>query len=61
MSFHLHAKVCLPSLFVHLQISYGKFVQKNKKELIKADDQNLKARLVGTLFSRTTFMALDIS
>ena len=61
MSFHLHAKVCLPFLFVHLQISSEKFVQKNKKELMKADEQNLKARVVGILFSRTTLLALHIS
>ena len=49
---------CLPSLFVHLQISSRKFVRKNKKELIEADEHNLEARLVGPLFSRTTFLAL---
>ena len=60
MSFHLHAEVCLSSWFVHLQISSRKFVQKNKKELKEADEHNLKARLVGPLFSRTTFPAMLI-
>ena len=57
MSFHLHAKVCLPSLFVHLQICFRKFFGKNKNKQSEADEQNLAACLVGPLFSQTTLVA----
>ena len=57
MCFHLHAKVCLTSLLVHLQISSKNFVRKKKKQS-EVDEHKLEAYLVDPQFLQTTFPAL---